>query len=54
MADNDYLVYADRYTGWVEVAVMEKKTATAACSTLRNWFIGYIVPEELASDGGHH
>ena len=52
MAGNDYLVYADRYSGWTEVAQMHKKTAAAIIIILRRWFIIFGVPEELASDGG--
>ena len=47
----DYLIYADRYTGWVEVALMRSTTATT-CSVLRRWFVTFGVPEEIGSDGG--
>lgn len=48
----DFIIYADRYTGWVEVARMDNKTAKSSCNVFRNWFVSYGVPEELASDGG--
>ena len=48
----DYLIYADRYTGWVEVALMVSGKAQIVCDTLRKWFVTYGSPEELASDGG--
>ena len=31
---------------------MRQKTASAVCSRLRDWFIKYGVPDEIASDGG--
>ena len=48
----DYLIYADRYTGWVEIRHMTSKTAKAVCTALRNWFVSYGVPIEIGSDGG--
>lgn len=48
----NYLVYADRYTGWVEVTLMSSGNAKATCDALRNWFCTYGVPEELSTDGG--
>ena len=47
-----YLVYADRYTGWVEVALMQSGKAKTVCDTMRTWFCTYGVPEEISSDGG--
>ena len=52
MQGNDYLIYADRYTGWVEIKHMTSKAAKAVCTALRNWFITYGVPVEIGSDGG--
>ncbi len=49
---NDFLVYADNYSGWIEVAHMHKKTAGAVIEDLRRWFITFGVPSELCSDGG--
>lgn len=46
------MVYADRYTGWVEVALMTSGRAKTVCDTLRTWFCTYGVPEEISSDGG--
>ena len=46
----DYLIYADRYTGWVEVALMVSGKAQIVCDTLRKLFVAYGSPEELASD----
>ena len=49
---NQYLVYADRYTGWVETALMRSGTAPKVCNQLRRWFCTYGAPDELSSDGG--
>ena len=48
----NYLGYADRYTGWVEVALMPSGKAKTVCDTLRTWFYTYGAPEELYADGG--
>ncbi|MEL7377532.1 MAG: DDE-type integrase/transposase/recombinase, partial [Bacteroidota bacterium] len=48
----DYLIYADRYTGWVEIALMTSGRSQAVCDALRKWFVTYGAPEELSSDGG--
>ena len=47
-----YMVYADRYTGWMEVTSLSSGKATAVCDALRNWFCTYGVPEEISSDSG--
>ena len=52
IAGKTYLVYADRYTGWVEVAYMERGNSMSVCNQLRQYFITYGVPEELGSYGG--
>ena len=49
---NTYLIYADRYTGWTEVA---KVTSTAFKNIEKSflfWFKTFGVPEEISSDGG--
>ena len=48
----NYLIYADHYTGWVEVALMPNGRFSTVAENLRNWFVTYGAPEELASDGG--
>ena len=48
----NYLVYADRYTGWIEVALMPSGKAKMVCDTFRTWFCTYGAPEELSADGG--
>ena len=45
------MVYADRYTGWMEVTSLLSGKATAVYEALRNWFCTYGVPKEISSDG---
>ena len=52
MKGRNYMVYADRYTGWVEVALMYSGNTRTACNTLQKWFCIYSVPEKISSDGG--
>ena len=49
-----YLVYADRYTGWVTVskAPATGSTASSLIHELRTAFSLYGVPAELSTDGG--
>ena len=47
----NYLVVADRYTGWPILFKMGTTTMEMV-KTLRNIFAQYGVPEELATDGG--
>ena len=47
-----YMVYTDRYMGWVEVALMLSKKAKNVCDTMRTWFCTYGMPEEISLDGG--
>ena len=49
---NQYIIYADRYSGWTEVALMCNTTVKTTCSTICRWFTTYGVPDELGSDGG--
>ena len=46
-----YMVYADRYTGWAEVALMSSGKGKNVCDTMRTWFCTYGAPEEICSDG---
>ena len=52
MKGKKYMIYADHYTGWIEVALMYSGNTRTACDTLRKWFCTYSVPEEISSDGG--
>ena len=51
-AKNNYLIYADRYSGWTEVARMQSTSFKGIQKDLLSWFRTYGVPEEIASDGG--
>ena len=46
-----YMVYADRYKGWVEVVFMSLEKAENMCDTMRTWFCTYGAPKEISSDG---
>ena len=48
----NYIVYADWYTGWIEVAPLLSGKAVAICNLLRSWFCTYGALEEILSDGG--
>ena len=49
---NKYIIFADRYTGWVEATLVQDATANKICSHLQAWFCTYGAPDELSSDGG--
>ncbi len=49
---NTYLVYADRYTGWVSICKCREANAETLKRELRTVFGIYGAPEELATDGG--
>ena len=44
---------ADRYSGWLSVKCFPQggATASALVSTLRQWFMIFGAPRELATDG---
>ena len=46
------LIFADRYTGWVEAALMREPNARKVCDRLRTWYCTYGALKEQASDGG--
>ena len=52
ISGNKYVIFADRYTGWVEAALMKDPTAKRVCDLMRAWYCTYGAPEEQASDGG--
>ena len=52
MAGHLYLVYVDRYSGWIEVAYCNKTDTSTIKKAFRKWFITFGVPEELSCDGG--
>jgi hypothetical protein len=47
-----YIIYADRYTGWTEVAKVSSTSFTAFKKCVIPWFRTYGVPKEISSDGG--
>ena len=49
---NQFLVVADRLSGWVEIFSSNKSNADGLVTHLRNWFRVFGVPVELSSDGG--
>ena len=49
---NTFLVYADRYTGWVEGTSLKSSTFKSVRQCLITWFSTFGVPEEIATDGG--
>ena len=54
LAGRRFLVYADRYTGWVAVSepAEDRHDGRALIRSLREWFGTYGVPEEISTDGG--
>ena len=50
-AGNSYLVYADRLSGWLEVAQVSS-TAHSTIRALSTWFVRLGVPLRLRTDGG--
>ena len=54
MQGHQYLVYADRYTGWVTISQCKplQSNAPALCRELRTLFGIYGAPTEIATDGG--
>ncbi|QQP48708.1 Uncharacterized protein FKW44_009103, partial [Caligus rogercresseyi] len=48
----DYLILADRYSGWPLVAPLRCLNTKAVISALENWFLDYGKPLNLRSDGG--
>ena len=43
----NYIIYADRYTGWVEVALMTSGKAKILYDNMKTWFGTYVALEEL-------
>ena len=52
MEGHSFIVYADRYSGWVEVARLPNTTFRSVRSLFLKWFTSYGVPEEISTDGG--
>ena len=49
---HSFMVYADRYSGWVEVERLPSTTLINCRKVFLRWFATYGVPEEISSDGG--
>ena len=47
-----FLLYVDRFTAWLEIALTPRSDASSVINILRRWFTTLGVPVELASDGG--
>ena len=47
-----FLLYVDRFTAWLEIALTPRSDAETVCNKLRQWFTAFGVPSELTSDGG--
>ena len=47
-----FLIYADRYSGWVEVERLASNTFRNVEKTFLRWFATFGVPEEISTDGG--
>ena len=52
MAGHTYIIYADRFSGWTEVATTKNPNTDTITNILRRYFSTFGVPEELSSDGG--
>jgi hypothetical protein len=50
--NHDYLIYADRFTGWTEVTDVPNTSYNVLRKNMVAWFRTYGVPEEVSSDGG--
>ena len=49
---NSFLAYADRFSGWLEVERLPSISFRYVRPTLLRLFSTFVVPEELATDGG--
>ena len=48
----NYLIYADRFSGWTEVAKVANTSMPIFAKCVLKWFQTFGVPEEISSDGG--
>jgi hypothetical protein len=51
-ASHYYHIYADRLSGWTEVARIPSSSFKHIKKNFQMWFRTYGVPEEMSSDGG--
>jgi len=56
IGDNNYLIYADRYSGWPTVSAWMGKSPTSrdVIGVLKKNFVDLGIPVRLRSDGGGH
>ena len=47
-----FLLYVDRFTAWLEIALSPRSDAHSVIKLIRRWFTTFGVPVDLASDGG--
>lgn len=52
LAGHHYLVFVDRYSGWIEIEKMKGTSIRDVRRELLNWFKSFGVPAEIATDGG--
>ena len=48
----EFVVVADRFSGWCSVARLNRTNAGEVINVLRRWFMDFGVPENLTTDGG--
>ena len=49
---HNFLIYADRFSGWVEVERLASNSFRNVEKTFLRWFATFGVPEEISTDGG--
>ena len=47
-----FLIYVDRFSAWLEIALTPRSDALTVIGNLRHWFTTFGVPMDIASDGG--
>ena len=47
-----FLIYADRYSGWVEGTMIRNGKFSTIRRHLLSWFVTFGAPEEISTDGG--
>ena len=52
LAGHHYIVYVDRYSGWMEIAKAKDGAFHTLCTTLQRWFAQWGVPRCMETDGG--
>ena len=52
IGSSSYLIYADRFSTWTEIARMKDKKGPTMKKSLLRWFATFGVPDEISNDGG--